>query len=69
MSAGLVVDDDRSTRPALLRLEHDGSAWTSSRRCAALALVDSLRPDVIIMDALMPNMDGFSDCVKLQISQ
>jgi diguanylate cyclase (GGDEF)-like protein len=64
----LVVDDDRSTRNALrhalqrggFRVEEAGDG------IQALALLEHLRPDVILMDAMMPELDGFATCAKLQ---
>jgi len=32
----------------------------------ALSIVQRIRPDLILMDALMPNMDGFETCKALQ---
>ncbi len=64
----LVVDDDRSTRSALrYALQRGGfRVEEASDGAQALALVDRTRPDVILMDAVMPNMDGFTACTKLQ---
>ncbi len=67
----LVVDDDRSTRSALrYALQRSGFRIEEAADGAqALALVDRVRPDVILMDALMPVMDGFTACAKLQETQ
>jgi signal transduction histidine kinase/DNA-binding response OmpR family regulator/HPt (histidine-containing phosphotransfer) domain-containing protein len=64
----LVVDDDRSTRSALrYALQRGGFRVEEAADGAqALVLVDRTRPDVILMDALMPNMDGFTACTRLQ---
>jgi diguanylate cyclase (GGDEF)-like protein len=66
----LVVDDDRSTRSTLrTALRRSGFAVAeASSGSEVLASVDRLRPDVILMDALMPGMDGFAACAKLQES-
>lgn len=32
----------------------------------ALSIVDKVQPDVILLDAIMPEMDGFDTCVKLK---
>ena len=64
----LVVDDDRSTRATLrFALQRNGfSVEEAVDGVRALALLDRIVPDVILMDAMMPVMDGFTTCVKLQ---
>ncbi len=64
----LVVDDDRSTRTALrYALQRNGFAVEEAADGAkALAIIQHISPDVILMDALMPEMDGFTACAKLQ---
>jgi CheY-like chemotaxis protein len=60
MSAVLVVEDDADSREwlvkALGRSGHDVFAVSNGRD--ALAEVGLSRPDVIILDILMPGMDG-----------
>jgi diguanylate cyclase (GGDEF)-like protein len=64
----LVVDDDRSTRSALrYALQRSGFAVEEAADGArALAMIERIVPDVILMDAMMPEMDGFAACAKLQ---
>ncbi|HEX8989744.1 MAG TPA: EAL domain-containing protein [Rhodocyclaceae bacterium] len=64
----LVVDDDRSTRSALrYALQRSGFAVEEAVDGArALAMIDRVVPDVILMDAVMPEMDGFTACARLQ---
>ncbi|MFC6520413.1 EAL domain-containing protein [Undibacterium arcticum] len=64
----LVVDDDRSTRSALRHtLSRDGFRVEEAENGAqALMLLKRIQPDVILMDALMPVMDGFTTCARLQ---
>jgi diguanylate cyclase (GGDEF)-like protein len=64
----LVVDDDRSTRGALrYTLQRDGfHVEEAADGEQALRLLKRMRPDVILMDAMMPVMDGFTACAKLQ---
>ncbi len=64
----LVVDDDRSTRATLrFALQRNGfSVEEAIDGQRALALLDRILPDVILMDAMMPVMDGFTTCSKLQ---
>jgi diguanylate cyclase (GGDEF)-like protein len=64
----LVVDDDRSTRNALRHtLQRDGfQVEEASDGAQALVLLKRMQPDVILMDAMMPVMDGFTACARLQ---
>ena len=56
----LVVDDDRAVRESLRRsLEFNGyDVSLASDGAEALAVVGTLRPDVILMDLRMPGMGG-----------
>lgn len=56
----LVVDDDKSVRDSLCRLlEYNGyTAHQVEDGVAALAFLSTHRPDAIIMDVMMPRMDG-----------
>ena len=64
----LVVDDDRSTRSALRHtLQRDGfRVEEASDGAQALMMLKRFQPDVILMDAVMPVMDGFTACAKIQ---
>lgn len=64
----LVVDDDRSTRSALRHtLQRDGFRVEEAADGAqALLMLKRSQPDVILMDAVMPVMDGFTACAKIQ---
>ncbi len=64
----LIVDDDRSTRTTLRHtLQRDGFLVEEAADGAqALAMLPRCQPDVILMDAVMPVMDGFTACAKLQ---
>jgi diguanylate cyclase (GGDEF)-like protein len=64
----LIVDDDRSTR-STLRVALQRSGFEVSEACDGSEVADAVkrqRPDVILMDALMPVMDGFTACALLQ---
>ena len=56
----LVVDDDRAVRESLRRsLEFNGYAVALATDGAeALAAIGSLAPDVVVMDVMMPRLDG-----------
>ncbi|MGI8676144.1 MAG: response regulator, partial [Nocardioidaceae bacterium] len=56
----LVVDDDRAGRDSLRRsLEFNGYVVDVAADWAeALARVPAIGPDVIVMDVMMPRLDG-----------
>ncbi|MEW5786993.1 MAG: EAL domain-containing protein [Pseudomonadota bacterium] len=64
----LVVDDDRSTRAALrYTLQRDGfRVETAAEGAQALDMVARLHPDAVLLDAMMPVLDGFTACAKLR---
>jgi len=64
----LVVDDDRSTRSTLRHtLQRDGfQVEEASDGQQALSMLARFQPDVILMDAMMPVMDGFTACARMQ---
>jgi CheY-like chemotaxis protein len=57
----LVVDDDPETVFMITRLlEADGlSVLTADNGASALLQIESLWPDLVLLDAAMPVMDGF----------
>ena len=64
----LVVDDLEPNR-LLLRamLAHDGhEVVEASSGGQALALVESAEPDVVLLDVMMPGLDGFETCQRLK---
>lgn len=58
----LLVEDDRASRTVcVLALRHLGfEVDTATDGAEALEAVDLLAPDVILLDLLMPTMDGFT---------
>ena len=64
----LVVDDDESTCDALKRLlSRMGYAATcATNGRAALDACESVRPDVIVLDWMMPGMDGLEVLKRLR---
>jgi CheY-like chemotaxis protein len=64
----LVVDDDASVR-ALLRdlLESEGhEVRTAADGFAALRAVSAARPDCVVLDVMMPGMDGHEVLARLR---
>lgn len=64
----LVVDDNPSNLKALRqRLEMDGhSVLEALDGTAALELVKTERPDLVLLDIMMPGMDGFEVCRRIK---
>lgn len=64
----LIVDDDRGMRCALRSvLEADGYRIEEAGNGAqAFAFCERHMPDLILMDAMMPVMDGFTACTRIR---
>jgi diguanylate cyclase (GGDEF)-like protein len=64
----LIVDDDRFMRIQLRqRLESEGyQVEEAEDGRQALEAYARLRPDIILLDVIMPVMDGFTCCAQLQ---
>ncbi len=64
----LVVDDDKFMRIQLRRaMEQSGyRVAEASNGEEALAAYTRLYPDIVLLDAMMPVMDGFTCCTRLQ---
>ena len=67
--ATILVVDDQVAHTDLIRrwLEADGYAViTAANGQAALAAVDELRPDAILLDIMIPAPSGFEVCQRLK---
>jgi diguanylate cyclase (GGDEF)-like protein len=64
----LLVDDDAVIRLRLRRfLEQEGYEVAEAQNgIEGLAAYSCLHPDIVLLDALMPEMDGFGCCMHLQ---
>src|ERR1700742_1655932 len=64
----LVVDDSPDTLGLLTEaIEEAGMTVLVAREGEdALAIVEKVTPDIILMDAVMPGTDGFAACRKLK---
>ena len=65
----LIVDDDKSMRILLRQaMKKEGYQVAEAKdgeEC--LAVYERLQPDIVLLDAMMPVMDGFTCCTQLQI--
>jgi DNA-binding NarL/FixJ family response regulator len=64
----LVVDDSPETL-RLLTDALDGAGMTvmvAMDGAAAMRIIDQITPDIILLDAVMPGMDGFETCRRLK---
>ncbi len=66
----LVVDDDQAVRDSLARsLQYSGyEVLTAADGLEALARLSSARPDAVIMDVMMPRLDGLETTRMLRQS-
>ncbi len=64
----LLVDDDPVARllTASALTQRNWRVVEAESGSQALALFSSVHPDVVVLDALMPGMDGFATCEKLR---
>jgi CheY-like chemotaxis protein len=64
----LIVDDDAEVREMLVRTleRQDWTASTAEDGRAALDAVAAQKPDLILLDLMMPRMDGFEFVTELR---
>ncbi|MGE8207508.1 response regulator transcription factor [Heyndrickxia sp. NPDC080065] len=64
----LVVDDDSDIREVIqLYLKNNGySVITAGDGLSAIRLVDECNPDMIILDVMLPELDGFEACQMIR---
>ena len=64
----LVVDDSKTIRSSVQRILHPRGAMvlTASDGFAALCVVERQPPDIILLDLMMPRLDGYQTCALLK---
>ncbi|MFZ0928615.1 MAG: response regulator [Syntrophobacteraceae bacterium] len=64
----LLVDDDPDILEAMsvVLMTHDYTVVTARDGQEGLAMLRSEKPDLMILDLMMPKMDGFAVCEELQ---
>ncbi|NJK79587.1 MAG: response regulator transcription factor [Chloroflexaceae bacterium] len=64
----LVVDDDSNLRELVrINLEHEGYKVEQARNgLECLEMVRERRPDLVVLDVAMPEMDGVEACAKIR---
>ncbi len=72
MTARILVVDDVPANVALLKAKLESRFFlvsSASDGPAALQAAQSLRPDIILLDVMMPGMDGFEVCRRLKADE
>ena len=65
----LIVDDDSSNRQLLRNILEDNYDISFAKNgFQAIELAEKIEPDLILLDVIMPEMDGYETCVKLKSS-
>jgi DNA-binding response OmpR family regulator len=70
-SVVLVVDDQAMTRDLVgAMLEHDEiEVHTAPDGPTAVSMAETIRPDIVLLDVMMPGEDGFDVCRTLRSSE
>ena len=68
MGTVLIVDDDPSARETLIAmLESENYRLEIAKDgFQALQMIDYLQPDLILLDVMMPGMDGYETCRRIR---
>lgn len=67
MKKVVVVDDDEDMRHMMAHvLKERCEVATAEDGAAGLALVRSMKPDLVVLDLLMPKMHGFEVCRRIR---
>lgn len=68
MSKILIVDDDHTARETLVAMleGRDYELELAKNGPEAIRLADQIMPDLILLDVMMPGMDGFEVCSRMR---
>jgi CheY-like chemotaxis protein len=67
----VIIDDDHDLLTLLRRTLEFTAGWevhTASSGAAGLELAAGVSPDVVLVDVMMPEMDGYEVCRRLKAS-
>lgn len=64
----LAIDDDIAMTELLTLLlqPHDFEITTANSGPEGIELIQKINPDIILLDLMMPNMDGWETCKKIR---
>ncbi len=64
----LVVDDDANIRELVLETisTNDFDTFTAQDGLEALTIANTVKPDLVVLDLMMPGMDGWEVCARLR---
>ena len=64
----MIVDDDPADREILEALLHPDNYQIAVATCGeeALGLLSAFRPDLVLLDVMLPDIDGFEVCQRLR---
>jgi two-component system KDP operon response regulator KdpE len=64
----LAIDDDTAMTELLTLLlqSHDFEIATANSGQEGIKLIPQIKPDIILLDLMMPNMDGWDTCKKIR---
>jgi signal transduction histidine kinase/CheY-like chemotaxis protein len=67
----LLVDDEPMGLRALASLfgEDEYELWEASSGQAAIDLIEKIKPDLVLLDVMMPGVDGFEVCRRIRTIQ
>ena len=71
MATILIADDNASEIALMTRvvkdMGHQSLAVTNGQEC--LEMAEKMKPDLILLDNVMPRLDGFNTCRKLKATE